>query len=69
MTKQARTVLHALLLGVVLTAACTRYDESQSGGDHVWKSQTDALERARRVEGVVHDAAQLRRQQLDEQSR
>lgn len=34
--------------------------------DTVWKSQTDALDKARQVEGVLQDSADKRRQQIED---
>lgn len=34
--------------------------------DHVWKAQTDSLDKAKAVEGMLQDAAQQQRQKIDE---
>ncbi len=50
----------ALLIG------CADNDSgSVERGDHVWKAQTDALDKARQVEQVLHNAARERRERLD----
>ena len=37
--------------------------------DHIWKSQTDALEKAEGVEQVISDSARKRLQEADDQGR
>ena len=61
--------IQVLLLAAGLVAACTGYEEPQPDGDHVWKAQTDSLDRARQVEGVLNSAAEGRRKRIDAQSR
>ena len=59
----------AALLGL---AACSDKPEEattkQAPQDHVWKAQTDAIDKARAVEGTLKDAASQIRQQIQEQS-
>lgn len=53
-----------------LLGACSGEDTAQTPatvrGDHVWKNQTELLDRARDVEAVVLDANSGHRQQLDD---
>ena len=53
--------VNRLTLGVfiVLLAACSGESSSTTDEkhDHVWKTQTDALEKAKQVEGLMDDAA------------
>ncbi len=52
----------------VLVAACSGEDpESRPPDDHVWKSQTDALEQARDI-GARADEESRRRERLLEQA-
>ena len=47
-------------LVVVLLSACSAGEEGRKAeeqGEHVWKTQTDALEKAKRVEGLLDEAA------------
>jgi len=37
-------------------------------GEHVWKEQTDTIERAEEVNRLIMDAADERRRSIDEQS-
>ncbi len=59
---------HALtiLLGIGLLA-CGGEPEPPQPKDHVWKSQTDNIDRAGEVEGLIDESAVRQRQQLDEQ--
>ena len=56
----------ALSLLVALLGACAGGDGDAADGrqDHVWKTRTDALEKARQVESLLDEAAtrQLRAQ-------
>ena len=50
----------SLSLLMVLMAACSGESGSSATdkkGEHVWKTQTDALEKARQVEGLLDEAA------------
>jgi hypothetical protein len=44
-------------------------DDTGLQGNHVWKSQTDMLDKARGAEGLLLDGNQRRRQTIDEQAR
>jgi hypothetical protein len=64
----------ALLLLVALSlAACARQaDEPKTASDphdHVWSTQTRALEKARGVEQTVQDSAARQREAADAQER
>ena len=50
----------SIVISVMLLGACST--ESGTGNtnerhDHVWKTQTDALDKARQVEGLLDDSA------------
>jgi hypothetical protein len=42
--------------------------EQKLSGDHVWKEQTQAIDRAKEVEGLIQDAADQQRKLIDEQT-
>ena len=44
-------------------------DQTSASGDHVWKEQTDTMDRAREVEGILDDAAQAQRKTIEESTR
>lgn len=61
-----------LLLIISLAVACSGEDSSgtkkNANDDRIWKTQTDALERALQVENILLDSAEERRGQIEEQS-
>ena len=62
-----------ILLGTVLflISACSDDEsakpEKKLSGDHVWKEQTQTIDRAKEVEGMLLDAADEQRKVIDEQ--
>jgi hypothetical protein len=57
--------IHYLLLVAVFMTACS--DETDKvKGDHVWKEQTDMIDKAKDVEILINDAALQQRQQIEE---
>jgi hypothetical protein len=59
-----------LFSAVIVLAACTDTgDDAGLQGNHVWKTQTDMIDKARDVEGVLMDGSQRQRQLIDEQAR
>jgi len=62
-----KRLLLTTLLAILMTACSGEDPESRPPGDHVWKSQTDALEQARDI-GARADEESRRREQLLEQA-
>lgn len=64
-----RTAMLAATL--VLLHACAERDEpppaARDSQEHVWKNQTEAMERAREVERVLQEQAERRRRELEKQ--
>ena len=56
-------ILSAVLL---LVSACS--DDDRESGDHVWKEQTQALDKAKEVEGLLKDVTDQQRKMIDEQA-
>lgn len=58
---------------LVLLSGCSGGNDAsepeEQAGDHVWKSQTDMIDKARDVEGTVLDQGLQQRQTIDEQAR
>ena len=54
-----------LFFTMLFIAACS--DETQKVEDHVWKEQTDMIDKAKEVELLINDAA-LQQRQLIEQN-
>jgi len=55
--------LSAVLL---LVSACS--DDDRESGDHVWKEQTQVLDKAKEVDGLLKDVADKQRKIIDEQA-
>jgi len=50
--------------------ACSESDKPQKvEQDHVWKGQTDMIDKAKNVEKMMQDAAALQQQKIDQQTR
>ncbi len=59
-------LIRPLLAGCfLLLAACSAGEPPEN---HVWKAQTDALEKARGVEQMLQDAAEEKRRAMERQS-
>ena len=56
-----------LLAMLILMAGCSN-DDSQEKKAHVWKEQTDTLNKAKAVEGVLQDSADAERKQIEDQT-
>ncbi|NNG13397.1 MAG: hypothetical protein HKM88_09130 [Halobacteria archaeon] len=65
------SMLKAILFSslFVLVACTDTGDDAGLQGNHVWKSQTDMLDKARDAEGLLMDGNQRQRQTIDEQAR
>ncbi len=62
-------VKHALtILVAVGLIACGGEPEPRQPPEHIWKSQTDMIDRARDVEGLIDEASTEQRRQLDAQA-
>ena len=57
-----------IILGAVLLLASACSDDDKDSGDHVWKEQTQTIDRAKAVEGMLEDAAAEQRKIIDEQA-
>ena len=57
-----------IFLGTVLLLAMSCSDDDKDSGDHVWKEQTQTIDRAKEVEGLLQDAADQQRKHIDEQT-
>jgi hypothetical protein len=64
MRKYVGTLIAGL---IILFSGCTdNGSDTVDRGDHVWKAQTDALDKAKQVEQVLHDAARKRRERIEQ---
>lgn len=57
---------YCLMCCVLLLSACSGGGESESEA-HVWKQQTDMIDRAKGVEGMLDSASAQQRQRIEEQ--
>lgn len=54
---------------VCLITACSDSDKAQKvEQDHVWKEQTDMINKAKDVEQLLKDSSAIQQQSLDEQT-
>lgn len=63
-------VLLVLLLSACSDESNTSADKSAppASGDHVWTTQTEALEKARQMAAQVEEAAAQRKREIDRQT-
>ena len=70
--KSVRRILKtsALVLSIVLIQACSDKTENTSAtGEHVWKAQTESLDKAQQVDQILQDATAAHKQTIEEQTR
>ncbi len=53
---------------VFLLSACSENNDAQGKKGHVWKEQTDAIEKAKEVEGMIQDSADEQRKIIEDQT-
>ena len=60
-----------LATALMLVSACSDDEQGSSegklSGDHVWKEQTQTIDKAKEVEGLLQDDADQQRKAIDEQ--
>lgn len=61
--------LTALLISVSLlfVSACSDESENKASGEHVWKEQTDALDKAKELEATMLKSAEERAKSMQDQ--
>ena len=57
-----------LLALFLLVSACSN-DDAEAKKAHVWKQQTDTLDKAKAVEGELQDSADAERKKIEEETR
>jgi len=55
------------LASVLLFVSACSDDKNKGSGDHVWKEQTQTINKAKEVEELLQDAADQQRKLIDEQ--
>ena len=68
MIKKIIILSAALLLAFACSDDGKDTSEKKLSGDHVWKEQTQAIDKAKEVEGLLQDAATGQRKIIDEQA-
>jgi len=56
-----------LSAAILLVSACS--DDDKESGDHVWKEQTQVLDKAKEVDGLLKDIDEQQRKIIDEQTK
>jgi hypothetical protein len=63
-----------LIIGITLLLVCACSDDGKDTtkekltGDHVWKEQTQAIDKAKAAQGLIEDATVEQRKIIDEQA-
>lgn len=64
--------IYVLFIALALLASCSGDQEPANDraarGDHVWKDQVQAYDKARQVEGMLKKAAENNRDNIEQQS-
>ena len=58
-----------IFLSAVLLLASACSDDDKESGDHVWKEQTQVLDKAKEVDGLLKDVEDQQRKIIDEQTK
>ena len=56
-----------VLVSTLFIAACSDESDSKASSDHVWKEQTDTIDRAKEVEAMMLKSAEDRSKSIEEQ--
>lgn len=56
-----------LLVSTLFIAACSDENDNKASKDHVWKEQTDTIDKAKEVEAMMLKSAEDRSKSIDEQ--
>ncbi len=61
-----------LASALMLVSACSDNEQGSSerklSGDHVWKEQTETIDKAKEVEGLLQDITEKQRQAIEAQA-
>lgn len=61
-----------LASALILVSACSDDEQGSSerklSGDHVWKEQTETIDKAKEVEGLLQDITEKQRQAIEAQA-
>ena len=54
-----------LISMIIFLTACS--EDKKTSGDHVWKEQTDTINKAKQVEAMIMDSAEKQKKAIEEQ--
>ncbi len=61
------TIIKVFLISIIIfLSACS--EDKEASGDHVWKEQTDTIDKAKQVEAMMKDAAEKQKKAIEEQT-
>ena len=63
-----RSIKLTVMLFVFLLLGCGDNNEGKAGGDHVWKEQTDTIDKAKEVEDMLLKSAEEKARSIDAQT-
>jgi hypothetical protein len=63
-----RLLLALLFVWMLVLGACSFENDESSAGNHVWKSQTDALQKARDTEQLLANEVKEKQRKIEQQS-
>ena len=50
---------------IIFLTACS--EDKETSGEHVWKEQTDTINKAKQVEAIIMDSAEKQKQAIEQQ--
>jgi hypothetical protein len=68
MARGKQMIKKIIILGVALLLTMSCSDDDKDSGDHVWKEQTQSIDKAKEVEGLLKDATDQQRKIIDDQT-
>jgi len=54
-----------LISMIIFLTACS--EDKETSGEHVWKEQTDTINKAKQVEAMIMDAAEKQKKAIEQQ--
>ncbi|MCZ6526363.1 MAG: hypothetical protein O6928_07420 [Gammaproteobacteria bacterium] len=54
-----------LISMIIFLTACS--EDKETSGEHVWKEQTDTINKAKQVEAMIMDSAEKQKKAIEEQ--
>ena len=64
-----KTLKLIFLISIIpFLASCTDSSDSKTSGDHVWKEQTDTIDKAKEAEAAIQKSFDLQKEAIEEQN-